>query len=172
MTELSKCKGTYALVLYMASGCRLRVGRMGIHEFKRGYYLYIGSAFGTGGLAARIRHHLRLSDRPHWHIDYLRSVSKLTAVWGIYSNVRSDIRSEARLEHPWAAVIESMPEVRIPVIGFGSTDCRCLAHLFYFKRKPRLNRFQEGLSEKRISAQIRQLRDFSMQGIDKTILLG
>jgi Uri superfamily endonuclease len=161
-------KGTYALILYLPSRCRLRVGRLGSYEFNRGYYLYIGSAFGAGGLAARIGHHVRRSDRPHWHIDYLRSVSKLKAVWVIWS----DLRPYARLEHPWAAVVEGMPEARIPVKGFGSTDCRCPAHLFYFVGKPRLYPFQEALSATGITAQIRQVRDFSAPGIDKAMLLG
>jgi len=149
---------------------------MGSHEFKRGYYLYIGSAFGTGGLAARVHHHVRATDRPHWHIDYLRSASRLKAVWGICSDFRSDFRSgfrsDVRLEHPWAAVIERMPDARIPVKGFGSTDCRCLTHLFYFVRKPRLSMFQEALAANGIMAQIRRLRGFSPSGIDKPILLG
>lgn len=169
------CKGTYALHLYLSSRCSLRVGRNGIHEFERGYYLYIGSAFGTGGLTARIRHHVRPTDRPHWHIDYLRSVSRLKAVWVICSDFGSDFgsdfRSDTRLEHPWAAVIERMPDARIPVKGFGSTDCRCLTHLFYFLRKPRLNLFQEALAVKGFTAPIHQVRDFSLSGIDKPILL-
>lgn len=166
--RLSDCKGTYALTLYQASRCSLRVGRLGLHEFKRGYYLYIGSAFGSGGLAARIRHHVRPPHRPHWHIDYLRSVSRLKTVWVICSTVRSNVR----LEHPWAAVVERMPDARIPVKGFGSTDCRCRTHLFYFVRKPLLHLFQEALPVNGITAQIRQLRDFSTAGIDKPILLG
>lgn len=163
MVALSKSKGTYALILYLASGCRMRVGRLGTHEFKRGYYLYIGSAFGPGGLAARIRHHVRLPGRPHWHIDFLRSASKLKAVW--------IIRSDVRLEHPWASVVERTPNARIPLKGFGSTDCRCTTHLFHYARQPRLHVLQAELLAEGIDGQIRQLRDFSSLGIDKPISL-
>jgi Uri superfamily endonuclease len=170
--HLSDCKGTYALILYLSSHCSLRVGRMGVHEFKRGYYLYIGSAFGTGGLAARIRHHIRLSDRPHWHIDYLRTVSGLKAAWIVFSGSRSDDRANRRLEHVWASVVEKMPNARIPIKEFGSSDCRCASHLFYFGRKPRLYQFQAALRKEGINEPIRVLTDFSLSGIDKPILLG
>ncbi len=161
--RLPSRKGTYALILYLPSGCRLQVGRLGEHEFTCGYYLYIGSAFGPGGLAARIRHHVRPPDRPHWHIDYLRTVARLKAVWCICSDIR--------LEHPWAAAVERMPEVRIPVNGFGSTDCRCRSHLFHVVRKPRLDLFQAGLTAAGIDESIRQITDFSCMGIDKPVSL-
>jgi len=37
-----------------------------------GYYIYIGSAFGPGGVRARMLRHLRADKPKHWHIDYLR----------------------------------------------------------------------------------------------------
>ena len=58
-----------------------------------GYYVYLGSALGPGGLRARITHHQKLSPRPHWHIDYLRAYTQIHCIW--FCN---DAR---RREHQW-----------------------------------------------------------------------
>jgi len=63
--------GTYALLLYSASDAEIRVGRLGHMRLQSGFYVYVGSALGPGGVRARVRHHLLDSPRPHWHIDYL-----------------------------------------------------------------------------------------------------
>jgi Uri superfamily endonuclease len=121
-------RGTYALVVHLANDCTIEVGSLGRFEFMSGFYVYIGSAFGPGGVAARINHHLRKSDRPWWHIDYLRRASTITAVLFC--------RSEFPVEHQWAAVVAQMNHARIPVSGFGSSDCECPSHLCFFSRKP------------------------------------
>jgi Uri superfamily endonuclease len=64
--------GTYVLLLYLAENRTITVGKLGTFDFPMGWYTYIGSAFGAGGLVARLKHHLQPGDRPHWHIDYLR----------------------------------------------------------------------------------------------------
>lgn len=94
--------------------------------FKRGWYAYVGSAFGSGGLMARLHRHLLLKKKPHWHIDYLRTVASPREIW--YS---SDAQP---LEHHWAAVL--LNGAGEPINGFGCTDCRCPSHLFYFSRYP------------------------------------
>ncbi len=68
----SSSPGTYVLVLAVPRTPRISVGRLGIAGFPAGTYLYIGSAWGPGGLRARIAHHFKPAWRPHWHIDYLR----------------------------------------------------------------------------------------------------
>ncbi|MED5219495.1 MAG: DUF123 domain-containing protein [Candidatus Neomarinimicrobiota bacterium] len=49
--------GTYALILFNSSAATLHIGALGTVDFSRGYYVYIGSAFGPGGLKGRLRHH-------------------------------------------------------------------------------------------------------------------
>ena len=73
--------GTYALILSCASNACIKIGRVGTMQLQRGYYVYLGSALGPGGLRARIAHHQKLSTRPHWHIDYLRAHTRLHSVW-------------------------------------------------------------------------------------------
>ena len=121
-------KGTYILLLFLRKGVRLQIGKLGSFDFKRGYYAYAGSAFGPGGLAARLKHHRSISARPHWHIDYLRRAATLMDIW-----ISS---TPARCEHAWAEKLATLDIGLCPVKGFGSSDCGCYSHLVYFERKP------------------------------------
>jgi Uri superfamily endonuclease len=132
-----KQKGTYLLILRLKRDRCIRVGKSGGHRFKAGVYGYVGSAFGPGGLHARLRHHLRIAENPRWHIDYLRKVAAIEQVW---------FSTEARRrEHEWAALLQSMPDIVIAVEKFGATDCRCRSHLFYFVHRPSFVRFTNAL---------------------------
>jgi len=128
-------KGTYILILYLNNARKIQVGKLGKFNLKKGYYGYVGSAFGPGGLTARLKHHLKTTDNPHWHIDYLRKEAELREIWVS--------ECESRLEHLWSDMLRDMEGVFIPVPGFGSSDCRCEAHLAYFNKKPRFEEFQE-----------------------------
>lgn len=124
---LPAARGTYALVLRCAITRRVRIGRLGWLDLRPGWYVYVGSAFGPGGLQARIGHHRRVARRPHWHIDYLRRHAPLDAVWYIACE---------RCEHDLAELIQAMPGATAPLRGFGSSDCDCPAHLFRFDDRP------------------------------------
>jgi len=128
--------GTYALVLSCASTARIQVGRLGMMQLQRGYYVYLGSALGPGGLHARIAHHQKLARRPHWHIDYLRAYTRLQSVWLNYDGKRH--------EHEWAEAMQKVEGATIPLPGFGSSDCRCTSHLCFFKHSPRSLSFRAG----------------------------
>ena len=121
-------KGTYILMLYVNKETVLQIGKLGSFTFMRGTYAYAGSAFGPGGLAARLKHHRSISTRPHWHIDYLRRAASLGDIW-------VSAKPE-RLEHVWAEQLLTFESGQCPVKGFGSSDCACYSHLVYFKRKP------------------------------------
>jgi len=72
--------GTYALVMRCSSDQQVEVGKLGSLRLQSGFYVYVGSAFGPGGLKARIAHHVKISERPHWHIDYLHPALDLTEI--------------------------------------------------------------------------------------------
>ena len=74
--DLPEAKGTYVLVAFVAQMKRLEIGHLGAYDIVPGYYAYVGSAFGAGGLRARIGHHLESTASPHWHIDYLLGVAE------------------------------------------------------------------------------------------------
>jgi Uri superfamily endonuclease len=121
-------KGIYLLLLHLEQSRFLRVGCLGRRRFPAGWYTYVGSAFGPGGLAARVgRHGVRLK-ACHWHIDYLRRHVSLHEIWISHS--------WRVLEHHWAEVLCSDPLAVMVMPGFGSSDCSCPSHLFHFRQAP------------------------------------
>jgi len=117
----SPSPGTYLLVIDMVVGRRIRVGALGRRSFAPGTYLYVGSALGPGGLRARLAHHECRTDRPHWHLDYLRRHASVTEVW--------TATGRDRLECEWVRRLLGVGGVHAAVPGFGASDCRCPAHL-------------------------------------------
>lgn len=130
----SSAQGTYVLLLRLPHNKAITIGKRGRQEFPSGYYAYVGSALGPGGLAGRLHHHLRPSPRPHWHIDHLRRFAGVVAVW--YAAVPT------RQEHDWAGLLQQLPEASLPLAGFGASDCTCASHLFYYPQPPSFRRFQ------------------------------
>lgn len=115
--------GTYVLILHLAEDRTITVGQLGEIPFRPGYYLYIGSARGPGGLRARIDRHLRRKKPAHWHVDYLRRWARPVEVWFVVGS--------NRLECRWRRALQEEAGLPIAVDGFGASDCRCPAHLLY-----------------------------------------
>jgi Uri superfamily endonuclease len=135
--DFDSAPGTYVLVLRSDGGPAIRIGRLGSLRPERGFYAYVGSAFGPGGLRARLAHHQRRARRPRWHIDYLKRRVRPAEVWYSF-----DAR---RVEHDWAGLLKSAPGATIPLAGFGSSDCDCESHLFFFRERPSRRSFVERL---------------------------
>ena len=129
--------GTYALLLVAAERRRLTIGRLGALALRAGVYCYVGSAYGPGGLRARLRHHLGSAQRLHWHIDYLRRAAQPAEVW--FSE------DPHHGEHAWANVVGAMPGASMPLYRFGASDCSCDTHLFYFAALPDFAEFARRL---------------------------
>ena len=100
------------------------VGSLGSMSIEPAVYLYVGSAFGPGGLAARLTRHVSRRKAQRWHIDYLRPRTSLVCAW--FSP------SSAHLEHDWAARALALRTAWIPLPRFGASDCRCPGHLIRF----------------------------------------
>lgn len=126
--------GSYILLLFSPQRSALTVGRLGNLTVEPGWYVYVGSALGLGGLRGRLRHHLRPLRRPHWHIDYLRQACELWAIWFVVS--------AERWEHRWAQTLSAM-ETATPLPGFGASDCRCISHCFFLAEQPTLAQLQQ-----------------------------
>ncbi|MBZ0296217.1 MAG: GIY-YIG nuclease family protein [Anaerolineae bacterium] len=133
-------KGTYILILHLPAKTTLQIGRLGRFEFAAGWYAYVGSAFNSGGLRGRLRHHLSPMKRPHWHIDYLRQAAVCQQVW--------TVASDTAYEHTWAALLSQVAKVAVP--RFGASDCRCVTHLFYFETPPAVADFRALAGQKAI----------------------
>lgn len=121
-------KGTYLLLARLNHDVEIQVGRLGTFGFSTGWYTYAGSALGPGGLEARLARHARAAKRMHWHIDYLLRHAALDTAW--------QTTCPERLECAWAVAMQSLQGARTPVRGFGTSDCRCAAHLVFFAQRP------------------------------------
>ena len=146
--------GTYILALHLPSAHTVRVGRLGTFDFPAGWYLYIGSAHGPGGLAARLarhRRHLGGAKRPRWHADYFRQEARWGRAWARFGG--------ERLECTWAARLRTLPGAEIVVPGFGASDCRCPAHLIRLPTLPDDAWFAAQFTARRIAVPGRELDD-------------
>ncbi|HBC58031.1 MAG TPA: hypothetical protein DCZ03_12760, partial [Gammaproteobacteria bacterium] len=119
--------GSYVLLIKLSDPTEIQVGALGKLELQRGWLFYVGSAFGAGGIAGRLKHHLQPSRRPRWHIDYVRLHAPLMGVW--FAN------GQRNLEHQWAATLRGHAALSEPMQGFGASDCRCHTHLFFASLK-------------------------------------
>lgn len=131
--------GTYILVLKLPGRTACRVGALGDQRFKPGMYLYVGSAFGPGGLRARLSRHLEMDKTLHWHIDYLRQQADIQEIW---FNL-----DPGRLEHQAARVLAEREAFSEPVPGFGAADCSCRTHLFFAADQADLRALRKLLSD-------------------------
>ena len=111
-------KGTYLLVMALHKDASVMVGKHGIIHFKKGYYVYVGSAL--NGLEQRIQRHLRTNKKIHWHIDYLLPFTEIVEI--LYKeNTR---REECAIVRMFKRNFTNIP-------GFGCSDCSCKSHLFH-----------------------------------------
>ena len=124
-------RGTYAIIMELISDKGISVGKLGKINFKKGYYLYVGS--GQNSLETRIARHLRKRKKKFWHIDYLlaQREARIKEVW---------IAEDRRIECLTARKVPE--EVNTPLLAkkFGSRDCRCPTHLFYLDQSRELAR--------------------------------
>lgn len=126
--------GTYALLLRADAKRDIEVGALGPMTVSPGTYVYVGSAFGPGGVQARVRRHARAEGASHWHVDFLRAVTVLERVWYTHDDIRR--------ECSWTRVLHELPGAQLPYDGFGASDCECPSHLVRFEAAPSLEAFR------------------------------
>lgn len=114
---------TYALIIFNAKNKKIYIGNSGISNFVRGFYVYIGSA--KKNITSRIKRHLSNNKKKFWHIDYfLGTVGvQIQEIW-------------TSPEEKECQTAQLFLEIGFPFIKrFGSSDCRCLSHLFFAGKK-------------------------------------
>jgi sugar fermentation stimulation protein A len=116
--------GCYILILQLREEAVIPVGGLGRVKFRRGYYLYVGSA--RRNLSSRLERHRRMRKRLFWHIDFLRAAAEF--------RIAVPIRTQDALECAIAGALSDISEWKIP--GFGSSDCLCPSHLYGMARDP------------------------------------
>ena len=120
--DLPAHPGAYALVLRLARDARLDIATLGRPVLPAGLYLYAGSAWGPGGIRARMRRHLRQGKARVWHIDHLTEMAAAEDVIAFSGGQE-------------CAIVAAAAGARVPVPGFGASDCRrCEAHLLAVDR--------------------------------------
>jgi sugar fermentation stimulation protein A len=120
-------RGSYILIIRVRKKTEIGVGRLGRMKFRKGFYLYVGSA--KKNLTQRIKRHKRLTKTHFWHVDYLRAKGDFHEVL--------PIRSADDLECEIAQSLRNISEWQIA--GFGSSDCECPSHLFGMSKDPFLS---------------------------------
>ena len=130
-------KGTYCIIL-KTGGCTVSVGSLKSIVFEAGYYIYVGSALGPGGLKRMYRHQklAREKDKkPRWHIDYLLIHQDFEFVDVVYTC------SEKHIECGIADNLQGNY-----VSKFGCSDCSCKSHLFHRLTCP-VNEIQAAITD-------------------------
>lgn len=115
-------KGIYALLIKLHKPRTITVGKRGKIAFPAGYYAYMGSAL--NGLESRISRHLKKEKALHWHIDYFLQKAQVEEI--IYSLTEKDKE---------CIIASQLVQKLKPIPHFGSSDCRCLSHLYVCKDK-------------------------------------
>ena len=112
---LTDAKGAYLLLIALDTALELKIGTLA-----PGRFAYCGSAYGPGGIAARVGRHLRRNKAKRWHVDHLTGAGRVVAMHAWPGARECDL----------FARISRVPDAGVPVPGFGSSDCRrCPAHL-------------------------------------------
>ncbi|MFQ5999534.1 MAG: DUF123 domain-containing protein [Candidatus Bathyarchaeia archaeon] len=122
--------GIYTLIISLSREACLNVGKLGVQKFPKGYYTYTGSALGKGAsnLRRRVSRHLRKEKQNFWHIDFFlaNENANITAVVAAQTNEKLECNINRYIKRKGGA--------KIPVKGFGASDCKenCKTHLLYF----------------------------------------
>lgn len=119
---VNKIMATYCLLIKLNKDSKISIGKLGKLDFKKGYYVYVGSALNS--IDARINRHLKSEKKLFWHIDYLLNSSNTSIKEVILE------RSNEKWECEIATAISKKG---IHLSKFGCSDCKCESHLFYFE---------------------------------------
>ncbi|MDO6460422.1 GIY-YIG nuclease family protein [Granulosicoccaceae sp. 1_MG-2023] len=122
-SNLPTDSGTYLLILCARRAQTVRVGKLGGFSVAPGFYYYVGSAFGGGGLRSRLSRHFKRDKTRRWHIDYLRHK---TALAGAYWQCSAD-----KAEDDWVIRLSQCNALSRPFSGFGASDSKQDSHLFF-----------------------------------------
>jgi sugar fermentation stimulation protein A len=117
-------RGSYIVMLRLPVDKALNVGKLGRVHFRKGFYLYAGSA--RKNLTQRLERHKRDRKKLFWHIDYLRAQADF--------HLALPIRASVPLECEIAGALKKISDWEIP--DFGSSDCSCDSHLFGMREDP------------------------------------
>ncbi|MFC0238900.1 GIY-YIG nuclease family protein [Rhodopseudomonas telluris] len=115
--------GAYVVALSLAAPPRVRLGQATPITVAAGRYLYCGSAYGPGGLRARLGRHFRRDKSIRWHIDQLTTAGEVLGAWAIPRGNECEL-------------VRRLGFLHAPIAGFGASDCpSCRSHLLHWPRR-------------------------------------
>jgi Uri superfamily endonuclease len=106
--------------VFLPEDKEITVGKLGTFLFPKVLYVYVGSA--KRNIKNRVERHIRLEKKYLCHFNYIRPHMKIIDAQ-MYPGKEGECGLFVRLRE------EAKGE--ITVRGFGSSDCRCPAHLFF-----------------------------------------
>lgn len=113
--------GIYQLLIRIPDNCKIKIGNLGQIRFDKGLYIYTGSA--EKNLRHRLARHFQSDKRMFWHVDYLLRHGTIEAyhVEHFAPGLECMLNSRTREEYPQSQFVSR----------FGSSDCKCPAHLIF-----------------------------------------
>jgi len=111
-------KGTYCLLIEVSKDSSIIIGKLGEIEFKKGIYLYVGSALNN--LEKRVERYLNKRKKKFWHIDYLLGNKNV--------DVKKVYRKKSKKEE--CSIAREIAKYGEAIKNFGCSDCKCISHLF------------------------------------------
>ena len=116
--------GAYALALHLRKPVFFERARL-TQNLRSGWYVYAGSAYGPGGIRARLCRHFKKTKKLHWHVDQLTGAAEDICAVAVPDGSECEIIATLARSRAFQFVAE----------GFGSSDCRiCQSHLLAWRR--------------------------------------
>ena len=126
-TDASAAWGAYIMCLHLPSLVEIADPRLPISWLATGWYFYVGSARGSGGIRARLKRHFQADKRLHGHIDQLTANADQIAALALVDDRECELVDK----------LLKSGRFSIPVAGFGSSDCRRCASRLLSRTEPR-----------------------------------
>lgn len=122
--DLPREAGAYVLLIRLERRLPLDIPAFRGKSLPPGRYAYCGSAYGPGGIRARVSRHLCSGKPQRWHVDRLTSAGSVTHIVARVGAGECSLADEILAQGGY-----------VPLPGFGSSDCNlCPAHLLGIPR--------------------------------------
>jgi Uri superfamily endonuclease len=118
-------KGTYCIIFKLKNKLTITVKSGKTYTLQKGTYVYVGSAWNSGGIESRVKRHLKRNKRKHWYLDFITTTNHFEAQKVITIPNRKVECNVASLLSTKYGGIEK----------FGCSDCNCFSHLFKITQK-------------------------------------
>jgi Uri superfamily endonuclease len=125
LKELGDSKGAYILIIRLDVETGANIKSLDNPVLPSGWYFYVGSANGGGGIKSRLARHLSDDKKLHWHIDHLTIRARTVEALAITGGNECEIADK----------LYQSGDFIFPVHGFGNSDCKvCKSHLLKSKK--------------------------------------